>query len=236
MAANGLQQHNKESGLCLAMRHGMPCSDAVHKEKDGGSCGYCKYHMEHGDHEAVYEYAHEEIPELSKVLAATRDLPKGYKFSYWGTLRNFDPKHPSAEWAMEFGLHRGVVDPTPHPGSKMQYASAPGPDESRNLKHVFEGSRGECNTFNKNRSRQFPCTCKVGRLVGREMELAEPVAKDEMILFKYRDGWFTSRDIPKVNVGTKKHPAPLAPRLRRAEPEAKRQRPADKVRLPALSW
>jgi len=179
------QQHQSVSGLCLATTPNGPCPSAVHAEPGGGTCGYCEQHMRDGD-PAVYEFEHD-VEALGKVLAASRDLPRGYRFAFWGTLSEWDPKARSADWAMDFAPHTGVVDPTPHAGSKLQFASAPGPRESRNLTHVKGSARGQCRTL-LNREKRQSCTCCFGCLVALELELCEPVARHELILFRYRSG------------------------------------------------
>ncbi|KAL1527406.1 hypothetical protein AB1Y20_016074 [Prymnesium parvum] len=154
----------------------------AHVAENGGSCGYCENHMTTGD-PSIYAFHHSTIPALGKVLAAARDLPQGYRFVFWGTLKEWDPNEPAAEWAMDFWPHKGIIDPTEHPGSKMQFAPNPGPNETHNLVHVKGGSHGHCKSVMKNRPRKT-CTCSIGRLIGREMNLRRPVAKNEQITFR----------------------------------------------------
>lgn len=171
-----------------------------------GSVPYCTKHLENGD-PAVKAVEHETIPELGKVLIATRDLPKGYRLIFWGTFSEWNPELPMSDFAMEILPHCGVIDPTKHKGSMAQYAACPGPDESRNLTHVRGVKYGTC--CSKYASK---CRCTMGATVGVELELCQAVSKDALLLLHYRQGWFSTRDICRSNVGTAKHPAPLAPR------------------------
>lgn len=216
------------SGLCIATNEDdqgilIPCAcPAAH-----GSTGVplCPMHLELGD--PSLQTVQHENPELGTVLVAARDLPAGYRLVYWGTLTHWKPDFDGADHALELGSnHVGVIDPTPHRGSLAQYASSPGPDESRNLAHVKGLIYGACN--NAYHASKKHCTCNVGSICGRELHLVEPTPKNTLLLWHYRKGseWFAARGIERRNVGMPGFPAPPAPRFRH---DVAKQVPFEKV-------
>ena len=154
---------------------------------------YCQEHLDKGD-PAFKAVRHPTRPELGKILVATRDLPKGYRFIFWGDRVPWRPNDPNAEFVMEFKPRSGVIDPTPHASSMSQYAGNPGPNERCNIVRGWE-------VFGK----------RYDALVGREMRLKEAVKKNHQLLLFYGADWFAGRpDIKRADVGCNKYPAPRA--------------------------
>lgn len=203
-------QNAYHTALCIATcSNGKPCShlaSGIVPGTDGKNANaasavpYCAQHMRNGDSGAVKAIPHPTNKHIGRILIATRDLPKGYRFAYWGTRGRWTPKGENAEFAMEFKPNCGVIDPTPHGGSLMQCAGHPGPDEARNLAWGDEsfGTRYD-------------------DVVGRELRLCQPVPKGHQVVLNYGADWMKTRPgIPYSNIGTAKYPAPPAARLVRA--------------------
>ena len=133
-------------------------------------------------------------PVAGQVLVANFDIPKGYKTVFWGTRKRWRDTKEGEDYAMTFRSNGGVIDPTTHKeGSQMQFMSCPGPNERMNMRST--------NEF-------FGATYEKG-LVGREFLVTEDVKKNHQLLIWYGAQWFNSRDIKRIDVGTKKYPATL---------------------------
>ncbi len=125
---------------------------------------------------------------------ANFDIPKGYKTVFWGTRTTWRDIYnkEGVDYAMQFRPNGGVIDPTTHKaGSQMQFMSCPGPNEKMNMRST--------NEF-------YGATYEKG-YVGREFVVMEDVPKNHQLLIWYGSEWFASRDIPRIDVGTKRYPA-----------------------------
>ena len=171
---------------------------------------YCPLHFAKGDG-AVKAVDHDEHPEIfGKVLVATHDLPKGYKFVYWGDLlRSSEIPKAAHDHMIEFSPNpytmqtRGTIDPTTHPESSlMQYAMMPGPSELVNMTPTWKHF-GRCG---KDRT----------ALAARVYKLTRDVPQGQQISHDYGKQWMEQRGIRRLNCGTAKFPMP-----RRAAPGAK---------------
>eukprot|EP00636_Phaeomonas_parva_P006662 CAMPEP_0118867146 /NCGR_PEP_ID=MMETSP1163-20130328/10837_1 /TAXON_ID=124430 /ORGANISM="Phaeomonas parva, Strain CCMP2877" /LENGTH=253 /DNA_ID=CAMNT_0006801527 /DNA_START=64 /DNA_END=825 /DNA_ORIENTATION=- len=214
-AAEAEQPRMNVTNRCWARTAaGRNCGAACSRD-DG--IPYCKVHFKRGD-SAVKVVAHDEHPEIfGNVLVATQDLPKGYKFIYWGDLlrsSELRKRQHAMEHVIEFCPNpytnqvRGTIDPTAHPeGSVLQYAMMPGPGECVNMAPTWT---------------HFGRYGKNGRtpLAARVYKLTRPVPKGQQISHDYGSGWMECRGIKKMNCGTKKYPMPLKKPRKPRKPRA----------------
>ena len=158
---------------------------------------YCKKHLEAGDG-AVKVLDHPSNKNVGKILVARFDLPKGYKFIYWGKRIPMSASSALEDRQIHFLLHGykeyGVVDPEEFKGSVLQFAACPGPQEIANMYTTSDHFGG-----------------KNDKIVGRVYQLAHAVKKDEQIAHHYGNEWFESRSIVRANVGTEKYPIARRP-------------------------
>ena len=196
MRLDGLQNYCTE--YCWAMdKSGTPC-----KKKTQKKCPvpYCSKHLRCGDD----AFSTREHPlGIGKILIASFDLPKNYKMVYFGTRKPVRKLNKlRKDYMLSFWRGGGVIDPQDCPvSSKLQYMSNPGPQERSNV---------TCT------NRMFGDTRDEG-IVGREYKTTEFIPKGTQMLQFYGPQWFASRDIEKINVGTKKYPAPLKRKRGRIE-------------------
>ncbi len=193
---DGLQNYGTE--YCWAMdKSGTPC-----EKKNQKKCPvpYCSKHLRCGDD----AFSTREHPlGIGKILIANFDLPKNYKMVYFGTRKPVRKLNKlRKDYMLSFWRGGGVIDPQDCPvSSKLQYMSNPGPQERSNV---------TCT------NRMFGDTRDEG-IVGREYKTTEFIPKGTQMLQFYGPQWFASRDIEKINVGTKKYPAPLKRKRGRIE-------------------
>ena len=196
MRLDGLQNYGTE--YCWAMdKSGKSCQKKTQK-----NClvPYCSKHLRCGDD----AFSTREHPlGIGKILIANFDLPKNYKMVYFGTRKPVRKLNKfRKDYMLSFWRGGGVIDPQDCPvSSKLQYMSNPGPQERSNV---------TCT------NRMFGDTRDEG-IVGREYKTTEFIPKGTQMLQFYGPQWFASRDIEKINVGTKKYPAPLKRKRGRIE-------------------
>ena len=196
MRLDGLQNYGTE--YCWAMdKSGTPCEKKTQKKCP---VPYCSKHLRCGDD----AFSTREHPlGIGKILIANFDLPKNYKMVYFGTRKPVRKLNKfRKDYMLSFWRGGGVIDPQDCPvSSKLQYMSNPGPQERSNV---------TCT------NRMFGDTRDEG-IVGREYKTTEFIPKGTQMLQFYGPQWFASRDIEKINVGTKKYPAPLKRKRGRIE-------------------
>jgi hypothetical protein len=155
-------------------------------------CGPC---MQSGD-PSVKAIPHPTKP-IGNILVATRDLPKGYRFVYWGTRVTGKAKAAvmkTDDRLIEFlygSKYCGDIDPGPHKGSVLQFAGSPGPNEYFNMVCSPEhfGLMDD-------------------KLVGRMYYLIDDVKKGHQIAHDYGKGWFEQRDMKPINIDDPTYPVP----------------------------
>ena len=185
---------------------GQPCTS---RSAEGSNLPYCERHRRIGDG-AIQVLDHPENHAVGKIVVANIDLPKGYKFVYWGKRCRWRGCK-GEDRAMSFRPNGGVIDPTGCEGQQVQFMACPGPSERSNIKctDVCFGK-----TYDTS-------------LVGREIETSEPVKKNHQLLQWYGSKeWFESRGIPRTNVGTEAHPAPQRKKKLKSATEGGRKRKA----------
>ena len=185
---------------------GQPCTS---RSAEGSNLPYCERHRRDGDG-AIQVLDHPEDHAVGKIVVANIDLPKGYKFVYWGKRCRWRGCK-GEDRAMSFRPNGGVIDPTGCEGQQVQFMACPGPSERSNIKctDVCFGK-----TYDTS-------------LVGREIETSEPVKKNHQLLQWYGSKeWFESRGIPRTNVGTEAHPAPQRKKKLKSATEGGRKRKA----------
>lgn len=168
---------------------------------------YCDRHVQCGDGALRVV----RVP-LGNALVARYDLPRQYRIIFHGTrgkcrvstkedrCLSFYPPDPltgrnvysdtDGKRVRKVNNYNGVLDPT-DTGDLVQFAQCPGPNERQNLSSVFQyyGLRN-------------------GQYGGLEFITTEHVPKNTQLCFWYGPGWWTAREIQRINVGTKRYPAP----------------------------
>ena len=120
------------------------------------------------------------------------------------TGSNIDPKIAGGR-TLKRDNYNGVLNPG-NTGDVIQYAACPGPNEKQNMRSTFQyfGLRN-------------------GDIGGLEFVTLMPVPKNTQLLHWYGSGWWEVRGIKRMDVGTKRYPAPLrdapAKKKRRTEEE-----------------
>lgn len=106
------------------------------------------------------------------------------------TGRNFDPNVEGGR-TLKTNNYNGVLNPG-DTGDVVQYAACPGPSEKQNMRSTFQyfGLRN-------------------GDVGGLEFITLTSIPKNTQLLHWYGADWWSSRDLKRQDVGTKKHPAPL---------------------------
>lgn len=205
------RKQNKASAIqCWAhTRTGKRCQVLVtSREGEPIPIPYCNRHLSSGDG-ALKVVQH---PFAGRCLVARYDLPKGYRMAFIGArgrclpsdredrAMSFYPPDPQSgsnyiidedgSKRRKVNNYNGALNPT-NTGDLLQYASCPGPSERQNLKSNFQyfGVRN-------------------GRLGGLEFITTEQVPQNTQLLFWYGAGWWSTRGIPRLDVGTNKYPAP----------------------------
>merc|ERR1712013_457328 len=86
--------------------------------------------------------------------------------------------------------YNGVLNPG-GTGDMIQYAVCPGPGERQNMRSTFHcwGIRN-------------------GTIGGLEFMTLEPIPANTQLCHWYGPGWWSERGIKRIDVGTKKYPAP----------------------------
>ena len=167
-----------------------------------GGLPYCAAHQKNGDG-ALKKVLHPGRPELGYLLVAALDLPKGYRICYWGT-RTRCPYVPQDDRTIQYmsGPNRrsanGVVDPTDHSGSQMQFGNCPGVDELATVRTCGGASAyfGEHNDTG---------------LVGVECQTTMAVPAGTQLVYQYGAGWFAIRGLRQLEAGTARYPVPCKP-------------------------
>ena len=184
---DGKQNAGRE--YCWAMtKRGTPCTKRC---QTYNSIPYCSEHFKRGDD----AFRIEEHPMAGKILVANHSLPKSYKSVYFGTRKAYHKCSAVAvDYALSYWSGGGVIDPVDYPiASKLQYMGNPGPNEKSN---------NTCSDEMFGKTRDNGC-------VGREYKLTAAVPKNSQLVQFYGNDWFVTRDIVRVDIGTKKFPAPL---------------------------
>ena len=178
---------------------GQPCTS---RSAEGSNLPYCERHRREGDG-AIQVLDHPEDHGVGKIVVANIDLPKGYKFVYWGKRCRWRGCK-GEDRALSFRANGGVIDPLNCEGQQLQFMACPGPSERSNTK---------CTDVCFGRTYDT-------QLIGREFETIEPVKRKHQLLQWYGSkDWFESRGIPRTNVGTAAYPAPQRKKRRRQEHE-----------------
>mmetsp|Transcript_2243 Transcript_2243/g.4826 ORF Transcript_2243/g.4826 Transcript_2243/m.4826 type:complete len:273 (-) Transcript_2243:194-1012(-) len=165
---------------------------------------YCNKHLESGDG-ALKVVDH---PFAGKCLVARYDLPSKYRIVFWGkrgrcancskedrAISFYPPDSTTGRNKDADGNVRdnynGVLNPG-GTGDLIQYAACPGPNERQNMRSTFQywGVRN-------------------GDVGGLEFITLEPVQRNTQLCHWYGSGWWSARGVKRMDVGTKKHPAPL---------------------------
>ena len=141
---------------------------------------------------------------LISLYSCRYDLPAKYRIVFWGKRGRCDdcnkedraisyyPPNPSSGRRKEdVDTYNGVLNPAGL-GDIIQYAACPGPNERQNMRSTSQywGVRN-------------------GNLGGLEFITLEPVPKDTQLCHWYGPGWWSARGVKRMDVGTKKYPAPL---------------------------
>jgi hypothetical protein len=192
---------------CWAIsRSGKRCGTIV-KSREGEPIPipYCNRHLKSGDH-ALKVVDH---PLAGKCLIARYDLPCKYRMAFHGFRGrcptsdkedrsiSYYPPNPvtgsncfPASRTLRTDNYNGVLNPD-KTSDVLQYAACPGPTERQNCRSTFR-YWGERN----------------GLLGGLEFITLEPIPKNTLLCHWYGAGWWSARDIKRMDVGSKKYPAP----------------------------
>jgi hypothetical protein len=172
------------------------------EESSGGEwlyIPYCKKCLQHGD-PSVKVLPHPTVPMIGNILVATRDLPAGYRFVYWGSRKigkEAAKLMDDDDRIIEFLYGRkpcGSIEPGPHKGCVLQMAGNPGPNEYPNMVTTPEhfGAMSD-------------------DLVGCMYHLIHDVPKGHQIAHNYGKQWFKDRKITPLDIGTPEYP--MIPKL-----------------------
>lgn len=198
---------NRKSVCCWAhTRSGTRCQSLVRsREEEPIPIPYCNLHLKSGDH-ALKVVSH---PIAGKCLIARYDLPPKYRMAFYGIRGkcptsdkedrsiSYYPPNPMTGYntcpktkLLKTDNYNGVLNPK-HTGDVIQYAACPGPSERQNIRSTFRywGKRN-------------------GRLGGLEFVTLEQVPKNTQLCHWYGAGWWSARKIKRIDVGTKRYPAP----------------------------
>ena len=192
---------------CWALiRSGTRCRAMVSsREGEPIPIPYCNRHLKCGDY-ALKVVRH---PMAGHCLIARYDLPPNYRMAFHG-LRgrcatsdkedrsiSFYPPNPVTgsnhypnTRRLRTDNYNGVLNPK-DTGDILQFAACPGPDERQNIKSTFRywGKRN-------------------GQMGGLEFVTIERVPKNTMLCHWYGAGWWSARNIRRINVGSARYPAP----------------------------
>lgn len=137
--------------------------------------------------------------DLGKILVARHPLPAGYQMCFWGDRTQcpwiFEDDRTLQYKSGKLRRHpNGVIDPTSHRGSLLQFMSCPGPEELQTVSScsgpgAYFGTHG-------------------GRLVGQRCKASADVPKDTQLAFQYGAEWFKIRGLPRLPAGTPRWPLP----------------------------
>jgi len=202
MSATEAQQAISESGCWAVTAEGKAC-----EERCGlpGKLPYCSKHLRVGD-EAFVKVLHPD-PSIGHILVARVSLPVGYYAVFWGHCvpsRTSTRREKSHDYLMEFDDDRNI-DPTAFPGSVLQFAACPGPDELDNLVYgAISSDHSSCTGLS-----DFVDPPHVGIV----MVTRRPVSPGEQLLLAYETNesktaqWFQQAGLQWRNVGCEKYPA-----------------------------
>ena len=159
--------------------------------------------VEHFRINYLYPFAHLPISLIS-LYSCRYDLPAKYRIVFWGkrgrcddcnkedrAISYYPPCPSSGRRKEDVDTYNGVLNPAGL-GDIIQYAACPGPNERQNMRSTSQywGVRN-------------------GNLGGLEFITLEPVPKDTQLCHWYGPGWWSARGVKRMDVGTKKYPAPL---------------------------
>ena len=190
-------------------RSGKRCRSLV-KSREGEPVPipYCNRHLAAGDG-ALKVVEH---PFAGRCLVARFDLPANYRVAFFGmrgrcppcnhedrSLSYYPPDpltgsnyilDPDGTKRRKTNNYNGALNPS-STGDLLQYCACPGPSERQNLKSSFQyfGTRN-------------------GAMGGLEFVTTERVARNTQLVFWYGSGWWSARGLTRLDVGTRKYPAP----------------------------
>jgi hypothetical protein len=167
---------------------------------------YCDKHLQSGADYALKVVSH---PIAEKCLVARFDLPKNYRMVFFGRRGkcptsdredrsiSFYPPNPvtgsnclPGTRTLKRNNYNGVLNPK-DTADVLQYAACPGPNERQNIRSTFRywGVRH-------------------GEWGGLEFVTLEKIPKNTMLCHWYGSGWWSARNIQRIDVGLPKYPAP----------------------------
>ena len=172
---------------------GLLCGKrVVPRPGEGGDpVPYCADHLRRGD-PCLREI---KGTPYGSILVARRALPKGYRMVYWGSRSRCPMLIDGEDRCLLFDKkgcgNNGVINPTDHAGSVLQFASCPGPGERANMKGTgrYFGQRN-------------------GTMAGRAYVALEPIPVGTQLAHNYGEGWWEARGIARQDVGTVQYPMP----------------------------
>ena len=185
---------------------GNRCSKLIQsREGEPIPIPYCDIHLTAGDG-ALKKVSH---PFAGHCLIARHDLPKNYRMVLWGyrgrcnpcdmedrSVSFYPPNVKTGQnyipftQTLKINNYNGVINPH-HTGDLLQYASCPGPTERQNMRSTFQyfGLRN-------------------GTMGALEYVTLEHIPKNTQVCQWYGSGWWSAREIKRLDVGTIKYPAP----------------------------
>lgn len=187
-------------------KSGIRCSSMVSsREGEPVPIPYCDVHLKSGDG-ALKVVRH---PIAGKCLVARYDLPAKYRIAFWGkrgkcqtcdkedrAISYYPPdkvtgRNRNVDGTNKVNNYNGVLNPG-GTGDLIQYAACPGPNERQNMRSTFQyfGIRN-------------------GSIGGLEFITLEQIPKNTQLCHWYGSGWWNDRGIKRIDVGTRKYPAPL---------------------------
>jgi hypothetical protein len=180
-------------------RVGWRCQRAVApREGEPSPIPYCERHLQAGD--GALRVVNHPVKALGKVLVARLPLPVGYQMCFWGD-RTLCPYTFEDDRTLQYksGKQRkhpnGVIDPSRHPGSLLQFMSSPGVEELQTVRSC-SGPGAYFGTHN-------------GARVGQRCRTVMSVPAGTQLAFHYGAEWFTLRGLSRVPVGTQRYPLPV---------------------------
>ena len=153
---------------------------------------YCEKHLRWGD--GAFK-VHKHPKGYGKILVARYNLPKGYRMVYHGVRKttgqdaDLDPDEDRTLWfypGNDSERVNGYIDPSPCPGSVLQFAANGGPGEVANIR---QSNRG----FGR----------RNGDYAGMEYVSTMPIPAGWQLVHNYGSEWWKDRpEIVRSNVGT----------------------------------
>jgi len=197
--------HKSKTIQCWAhTKAGIRCSNIVRsREGEPVPVPYCEVHLKSGD--GAVRVVNHLI--AGYCLVARFDLPAKYRLVYWGrrgrcvpsdkedrAISFYPPDKVTGRSTDKGGTritkYNGVLNPG-GTGDLIQYAACPGPNERQNMRSTAQywGLRN-------------------GDIGGLEFITLESIPKDTQLCHWYGSGWWSARGVKRMDVGTKRHPAP----------------------------